>query len=147
MFHWIGWQKIFVITVKGLKPATFCVRDHDATTAPAWRMWETGSLNWAQFILQWFSDFLNSLNSVHRKILNSTGPNVFIFKQLLANFDQIISWRTLRLLSPYGKSQIHGCPVLQLLHCNWWLGRATYAVYGRFFGMLFWRWNGAVLTH
>ena len=25
---------------------------------------ETGSLNWAQFMLQWFSDFLNSLNSV-----------------------------------------------------------------------------------
>ena len=26
--------KIFVITVKGLEPATSCVRDHDATTAP-----------------------------------------------------------------------------------------------------------------
>ena len=27
--------KIFVITVKGFKPATSCVRDQDATTAPA----------------------------------------------------------------------------------------------------------------
>ena len=27
--------EIFVITVKGLKPATFCVRDQDATTVPA----------------------------------------------------------------------------------------------------------------
>ena len=26
--------KIFVITVKGIKPANFCVRDHDAPTVP-----------------------------------------------------------------------------------------------------------------
>ena len=32
-FQWI--QKIFVITVKGLEPATSCIRDQDATTAPA----------------------------------------------------------------------------------------------------------------
>ena len=38
-------------------PATSCVRDQDATTAPARYMWETGSLNWAQFILQWFIRF------------------------------------------------------------------------------------------
>ena len=49
--------KIFVITVKGLKPATSCVRDQNATTAPARHMWETGSLNWAQFMLQWFIRF------------------------------------------------------------------------------------------
>ena len=30
--------KIFLITVKGLKPATSCVRDQDATTAPARHM-------------------------------------------------------------------------------------------------------------
>ena len=38
-------------------PATLCVRDQDATTAPARHMWETGSLNWAQFMLQWFIKF------------------------------------------------------------------------------------------
>ena len=27
--------KVFVITVKGLEPATFCVTDQDATTVPA----------------------------------------------------------------------------------------------------------------
>ena len=32
-------QKIFVVTVKGLEPATSCVRDQNATTALA------GSLN------------------------------------------------------------------------------------------------------
>ena len=37
--------KIFVIAVKGLKLATSCVRDQDATTAPARYMIETGSLN------------------------------------------------------------------------------------------------------
>ena len=41
-------------------PATSCVRDQDATTAPARHMWETGSSKWAQFMLQWsirFSEF------------------------------------------------------------------------------------------
>ena len=37
--------------------ATSCVRDQDATTAPVWHMWETGSLNSAQFMLQWFISF------------------------------------------------------------------------------------------
>ena len=46
------------------QPATSCVRDQDATTVPAWHMWETGSLNWAQFMLQWLSDSLNSPNLV-----------------------------------------------------------------------------------
>ena len=49
--------KIFVITVKGLKPVPSCVRDQNATTAPARHMWDTGSLNWAQFMLQWFIRF------------------------------------------------------------------------------------------
>ena len=44
--------------------ATSCVRDPDATTAPARHTWDTRYLNWAQFMLQWFSDSLNSLNSV-----------------------------------------------------------------------------------
>ena len=33
-------------------PATSCVGDQDATTAPARHMWETGSLNWLQLMLQ-----------------------------------------------------------------------------------------------
>ena len=40
---------MFVITVKGFKPATSCVKDLDATTAPAKHMWETGSLNLPDF--------------------------------------------------------------------------------------------------
>ena len=50
-------DKIFVITAKGLEPATACVRDQDAATGPARHMWETGSLNWTQFKLQWFIRF------------------------------------------------------------------------------------------
>ena len=49
--------KFSVITLKGLEPATSCVRDQDATTAPARHMCETGSLNWPQFKLQWFIRF------------------------------------------------------------------------------------------
>ena len=50
--------KIFVITVKGLEPATPCARDQDPTTAPARHVWKTGSLNWPWFVLQWFIRFL-----------------------------------------------------------------------------------------
>ena len=49
--------KIFFITVKGLEPATSCARSQNATTVPARHMWETGSLNWPQFMLQWFIRF------------------------------------------------------------------------------------------
>ena len=38
-------DKNIVITVKGLEPATSCVRDQHATTAPARHMLKTGSLN------------------------------------------------------------------------------------------------------
>ena len=38
-------------------PATSCVRDQHATTAPARHSWEIVSLNWAQFMLQWFISF------------------------------------------------------------------------------------------
>ena len=48
----IQWQKC--LSVKGLVPATSCVRDQDATTVPERHMWETGSLNWPQFMFQWF---------------------------------------------------------------------------------------------
>ena len=44
-------------SLKGLEPSTSCVRDQDATTAPARHMWETGSLKWSQFMLQWFISF------------------------------------------------------------------------------------------
>ena len=37
--------KIFDMPVKGLELATSCVRDQDATIAPARHMSETGSLN------------------------------------------------------------------------------------------------------
>ena len=49
--------KIFVITVKWFEPAISCTRDQDATTGPARHMWETGSLKWLQFMLQWFIQF------------------------------------------------------------------------------------------
>ena len=47
------WQKID-ITAEVLKPAISCIRDQDATTVLARHMLETGSLNWPQFMFQWF---------------------------------------------------------------------------------------------
>ena len=49
--------KIFVITVKRFEPAISCIGDQDATIASATHMWETGSLNWPQFMFQWFIRF------------------------------------------------------------------------------------------
>ena len=37
--------------------ATSSIRDQHATIAPARHMWENGSFNWAQFMLQWFIRF------------------------------------------------------------------------------------------
>ena len=45
------------LSLKGLEPATSCVRDQDSTTAPAIHMSETETLNWAQFVLQRFIRF------------------------------------------------------------------------------------------
>ena len=44
MFSLNSVKNIFV-TVNGLEPATSCVREQDATTAPTRHMGETGSLN------------------------------------------------------------------------------------------------------
>ena len=41
----VSLTKIFVITVRGLEPATSRVRDQDASTVQARYMGETGSLN------------------------------------------------------------------------------------------------------
>ena len=57
-----GWYRVCVIRMliiwrlllKGFRPAASHVGDQDATTAPTRHRWETGSLNWPQFILQWF---------------------------------------------------------------------------------------------
>ena len=62
VFHWIQriqWQKknYDIKRTRTCHPATSCVRDQHATTVPARHMWEIGSLNWAQFMLQWFISF------------------------------------------------------------------------------------------
>ena len=39
-----------ILSLKWFEPVTSCDRDQDATTAPARHSWETGSVNWPQFI-------------------------------------------------------------------------------------------------
>ena len=64
-------------------PATSCIRDQDATTAPATHMWERGSLNWVQFMLQWlirflefaeFSEFLSFIDLLDQESVIRYGP-------------------------------------------------------------------------
>ena len=65
---------VFPLLSKGLEPATSCAKDQDATTAPARRnMWETESLNWALFMLQWFIRFteFNEISAPFRKTILS----------------------------------------------------------------------------
>ena len=73
--------KIFVITCH---PATSCVRDHDASTVPARHMWEAGSVNWAQFMLQWYIRFPkfaefneNSVTFRRKRYLNILSNKIF----------------------------------------------------------------------
>ena len=54
-FVWIQWLKYLLS--KRFEPATSCVRDQDVIIAAAGNGWEIGSLNWLQFILQWFIRF------------------------------------------------------------------------------------------
>ena len=93
MFSLNSVTKISVITpvtVKGLEPAISCGRDQDATTVSARHMWETGSLNWAQFMLQCsirfpefteFSEFLFHLGKT--PMWNHTGFRIEFARSLL----------------------------------------------------------------
>ena len=61
-------------------PATSCVRDQDATTSPVRHMWVTESLNWLQFILQWFIRFseFTKCSAPFRKNSNVLQGTVYI---------------------------------------------------------------------
>ena len=89
--------KIFVITLKGLEPATQPSRDQDVTTAPARQMWETISLNWAQFILQWFITFPEFSEFLFHLGKNS---QYFLFQH------HALQHRFLYCEKPFGFSQI-----------------------------------------
>ena len=59
MFSLNSVTKIFVYSkrTRTCHSSTSCVRDQNATTAPARHIWDTGSLNWTLFMLQWFIKF------------------------------------------------------------------------------------------
>ena len=73
---------------KGLELAASFVVDQDATTGPARQMWETGSLNWAQLMLQWFIRFpefakfteVNESSASFRKNSNGARKVFFLLK-------------------------------------------------------------------
>ena len=79
-FHWNQWiQKQKYLSSKGLKLATSCARQQDATTVPTQHIWETESLNWTQFMLRDLSHSLNSLNSMKVLLhLGKTPSRVFV---------------------------------------------------------------------
>ena len=70
--------KIFVIAVKGLEPATSCVRDQDATRAAA-----IESNLW----LSDLSDSLNLLNSLgSMKVLLNSGKNSNVIEKITEKY-------------------------------------------------------------
>ena len=97
--------------------ATSFVRDQHATPAPARQMWEPGSLNWAQFMLQWltrfpefaeFSEFLFHLGKtpIYHSLTSGwskggtparlpTDKNVLNFIQFLGKSGKFVCWRPL----------------------------------------------------
>ena len=70
--------KIFVIIVKCLEPAAFCVKDQDVSAVPVRHLWETGSLNWLQFMLQWFIRVPESIR-VFLKLYENVNIAIFVF--------------------------------------------------------------------
>ena len=111
--------KKIVIAVKGLEPVTSCIRDQDATTVPARHMWETASLNQTQFMLQWLSISLHSLNSV--KVLLHLGktPIRLTTSTKPGNFFCTISIIKIKLIYEY-RSRYPGCR--KCLHTVTFLG-------------------------
>ena len=80
--HWIRWTKIHDIKrTQTCHPATSCVRDQHATTAPARHMWQIGSLNWTHSCFSDLSVSLSSLNSV--KVLLHLDKTPIRFKREL----------------------------------------------------------------
>ena len=81
-FHWIQliqWQKY--LSLKEFEPATSCIWDQGAITAPARHMCDTGSLNWFQFVFQWlirfpeFTEFLFHLGKTQFQWYVALQPN------------------------------------------------------------------------
>ena len=97
VFHWIQGLKIYDINrTRTCHPATSCVRDQHDTTAPARHMWETGSLNQAQFMLHWSSVSLNSLNSAKVLLhLGKTPLSCLFAVWLFAQWNQTSQMRSI----------------------------------------------------
>ena len=92
------------LSLKGLEPATSCVRDQDATTVSARNM---SSLNWLQFMLQRLSDSLNSLNSMTVLHLGKTALEQLSIS--LCHYWYVYNKKT------YGYDKINNC-LLKELH-------------------------------
>ena len=77
--------KIFVTRVKRLEPATYCVGNQDVIRVPAIHMWETGSLNRAEFMIY----IMKSGKMKHEMTLFLTmGPNTNVLFQGCARFGE-----------------------------------------------------------
>ena len=90
--------KIFVVTVKGLEPDTFCVREQDVTAVPVRHLWEVESLNWAQFMLQRFIRSPNSLNLLNStKVLLHLGKTALLYCKFIKSRKILLSFTPLAI--------------------------------------------------
>ena len=123
-FRWIEriqWQK-FSKRTKTCYPATTCVKDQHATTVPGRHMWETGSLNWANFIsLPEFAEFIEILLSWVKTPLLIQIPQSLLVQHLLT------SWCTGRtVLCITGRAWLNWTRLIQTwLIWTWWIWSST----------------------
>ena len=73
------------LSLKGLEPAISCVRNQDVATVPSIHMWGTGSLNWAQIMLQWFIRFSEFVEITGFNERSAPFRKISIVIQLLAH--------------------------------------------------------------
>ena len=106
-------SKIFVITAKGLEPANSCVRGQDATTGPARHMWEIGSLNWLQFMLQ-----IPWIHWIPVPFMENSIVSYFSLRELMVSNDQT-NWNATSVVmcGPHEKFSI--VSVIQLVKGQW----------------------------
>ena len=79
-FDWNSVTKKIVVTVKGLEPVTSCERDQDAYTVPKI------SLNWTQFMLQWFIRFPEFAEFTEFNESSAPFRKNFIVSAIIVNF-------------------------------------------------------------
>ena len=94
-FHWIQWQKYSPLQFKDLNLLPLVWETRMPLQHQTKHMWETGSLNWAQFMLQWFirfpefAEFTEFNKSSAPFMKNSIVPVKMLRRRWMAEFYEV----------------------------------------------------------